>query len=90
MVPRQRKPDPVRRSAARTATLVAVPIYPSDGDFPALLLLVAVAITASIGGFWPALVATIGGFLALDYFFESPELNAEIRVEIAIVKANCL
>jgi len=57
------------------ATVIAVPIYPSDGDFPALLLLVAVAITASVGGFWPALVATIGGFFALDYFFESPALS---------------
>jgi two-component system sensor histidine kinase KdpD len=57
------------------ATLIAIPVYPSDGDFPALLLLVAVAITASIGGFWPALIATIGGFLALDYFFESPALS---------------
>jgi len=57
------------------ATLVAVPIYPSDGDFPALLLLVAVAITASVGGFWPALLATVCGFVALDYFFESPSLS---------------
>jgi two-component system sensor histidine kinase KdpD len=57
------------------ATLIALPIYPDDGDFPALLLLVAVAITASLGGFWPALVATVGGFLALDYFFESPALS---------------
>jgi two-component system sensor histidine kinase KdpD len=60
------------------ATLIALPIYPSDGDFPALLLLVAVAITASVGGFWPALLATIGGFLALDYFFESPALSFAI------------
>jgi two-component system sensor histidine kinase KdpD len=60
------------------ATLIALPIYPSDGDFPALLLLVAVALTASIGGFGPALVATIGGFLALDYYFESPALSFAI------------
>jgi two-component system, OmpR family, sensor histidine kinase KdpD len=57
------------------ATIVAVPIYPSDGDFPALLLLVAVAITASLGGFWPAMLATLCGFVALDYFFESPSLS---------------
>ena len=60
------------------ATLVALPIYPDDGDFPALLLLVAVAITASFGGFGPALLATILGFLALDYFFESPALSFAI------------
>src|SRR5262252_848137 len=60
------------------ATVIAIPIYPSDGDFPALLPLVAVAITASVGGFWPALVATIGGFFALDYFFESPALSFAI------------
>jgi two-component system sensor histidine kinase KdpD len=60
------------------ATLIALPIYPEDGDFPALLLLVAVAITASIGGFWPALIATVGGFVALDYFFESPTLSFAI------------
>ncbi|HEY2200884.1 MAG TPA: ATP-binding protein [Solirubrobacteraceae bacterium] len=57
------------------ATLIAMPIYPSDGDFPALLLLVAVAITAALGGFWPALIATVGGFLALDYYFEAPQLS---------------
>jgi two-component system sensor histidine kinase KdpD len=60
------------------ATLVALPIYPSDGDFPALLLLVGVAITASLGGFWPALLATVLGFLSLDYFFESPALSFAI------------
>jgi two-component system sensor histidine kinase KdpD len=62
-------------ASVAVATIVAVPIYPSDGDFPALLLLVAVAITASVGGFWPALLATVCGFVALDYFFESPSLS---------------
>src|SRR5690242_9614389 len=52
-----------------------MPIYPEDGDFPALMLLVAVAVTASFGGFGPSLLATAGGFLALDYYFESPELS---------------
>ncbi|MBV9582268.1 MAG: PAS domain-containing sensor histidine kinase [Chloroflexi bacterium] len=60
------------------ATLVALPIYPDDGDFPPLLLLVAVALTASFGGFWPAALATSLGFLSLDYFFEQPEWSLAI------------
>jgi two-component system sensor histidine kinase KdpD len=71
-------PYVIALSSVALATVIAIPIYPSDGDFPALLLLVAVAITASIGGFWPAVVATIGGFLVLDYFFESPSLSFAI------------
>src|SRR5689334_19970327 len=47
-------------------------MYPIDGDFPPLILLVAVAGTASFGGFGPALLATAGGFLSLDFFFEQP------------------
>jgi two-component system sensor histidine kinase KdpD len=54
------------------ATLAALPVYPAAPDFPALVLLVAVAVAASLGGFGPAIVATLGGFLSLDFFFESP------------------
>jgi len=54
------------------ATLIALPLYPMAGDFPGLLLAAAVALSASLGGFGPAFLATIGGFLAMDFFFESP------------------
>jgi two-component system, OmpR family, sensor histidine kinase KdpD len=72
---RRLAPYLIALASVAVATVVAVPIYPSDGDFPALLLLVAVAITASLGGFWPAMLATVCGFVALDYFFESPTLS---------------
>jgi two-component system sensor histidine kinase KdpD len=54
------------------ATGVSLYMYRLDPDFPALVLLVAVAITASFGGFAPALVATVGGFVVLDFLFEDP------------------
>jgi two-component system sensor histidine kinase KdpD len=54
------------------ATVVSMYMYPLDADFPPLVLLMAVAITASIGGIGPALLATVGGFLALDFYFEQP------------------
>jgi K+-sensing histidine kinase KdpD len=60
------------------ATVVALPWYPAAGDFPALLLLAAVAVSASVGGFGPAIVATGAGFLALDFFFEFPPYTFEI------------
>jgi K+-sensing histidine kinase KdpD len=41
-------------------------------DVAPLLFLGAVAITAWYGGLWPGLLATALGFLAVDYFFESP------------------
>jgi len=43
-----------------------------------LLFLGAVAVTAWYGGLWPGLVATVLGFLALDYFFESPAYSFEV------------
>jgi two-component system, OmpR family, sensor histidine kinase KdpD len=57
------------------ATLAAVPLYPEAGDFPVLLLTAAVALAASWGGFGPAVVAIIGGFISLDFFFESPQYS---------------
>src|SRR5438067_1308415 len=60
------------------ATAIAVRLYPIANDFPALLLLAAVAISASIGGYGPAFVATMCGFLALDFFFESPPFTLEV------------
>jgi K+-sensing histidine kinase KdpD len=60
------------------ATLGALPVYPSAADFPALLLLAAVAISASFGGYGPAVVAVVGGFVALDFFFEMPRYTLEV------------
>ena len=60
------------------ATLAALPLYPSAVDSPVLLLLAAVAISASFGGYGPAIAAVVGGFLALDFFFEYPPYTFEI------------
>lgn len=57
------------------ATLAALRFYPSAADLPDLLLLAVVAISASFGGYGPAAVAILGGFLALDFYFESPPYN---------------
>jgi two-component system sensor histidine kinase KdpD len=61
------------------ATFAALPLYPSDADFPALLLLAAVGVSAALGGFGPAIVATVGGFIALDFFFEYPPYSLSIE-----------
>ncbi|GIH03647.1 sensor histidine kinase [Rhizocola hellebori] len=37
-----------------------------------LLFLLAVVIVALVGGLWPAVVAAVGGFLLLNYFFTPP------------------
>jgi two-component system, OmpR family, sensor histidine kinase KdpD len=71
----------LKRSAARyglavvsvlVSMLMALPLYPFVEEFPSLLLLASVTISASFGGFGPALLATAGGFLILDFFFETP------------------
>src|SRR5258708_19519438 len=54
------------------ATLIALPVYPAAADLPVLLLLAAVAISASFGGYGPAIVAVVGGFLSLAFFFGFP------------------
>jgi K+-sensing histidine kinase KdpD len=60
------------------ATIGSLPLYPAAVDFPALLLLAAVATSASFGGYGPAIVAVIGGFLSLDFFFEFPPYSFEV------------
>ncbi len=48
-------------------------LLPQDADAAApVLFLGAVAVTGWYGGLGPALLATVLGVLALDYFFESP------------------
>jgi two-component system sensor histidine kinase KdpD len=60
------------------ATVVSQYVYPSDPDFPGLVLLVAVSLAASVGGIGPAVVATIGGFLSLDFYFEAPPFSLAV------------
>jgi K+-sensing histidine kinase KdpD len=48
------------------ATLGAMPLDPAAVDFPALLLLVAIAISGSFGGYGPAFVAVVGKFQRLN------------------------
>jgi K+-sensing histidine kinase KdpD len=60
------------------AVLVAVPLYPLADELPALLLLAAVGASAAAGGYGPALVSMLGGFLALDFLFEIPRYTLAI------------
>lgn len=60
------------------ATVAARPFYPATGDFPAMLLLAAVAISASFGGYGPAIVAVALAFFSLDFFFEYPPYTFEV------------
>jgi two-component system, OmpR family, sensor histidine kinase KdpD len=49
-----------------------------DHDFPLLLFIVVVAVTAAVGGLGPALLSTAVGFVSIDVFFENPPLLLEI------------
>jgi K+-sensing histidine kinase KdpD len=60
------------------AVLLSWPLYPLADELPALLLLAAVAASASFGGYGPAIVTIVGGFLALDFFFEFPAFTFEL------------
>jgi two-component system sensor histidine kinase KdpD len=60
------------------ATFIALPLYPTAADLPVLVLLAAVAISASFGGYGPAIVAVVGGFMSLDFFFEYPPYTFEV------------
>jgi two-component system sensor histidine kinase KdpD len=60
------------------ATLVSLPFSSGGSDFPSLLLLTAVTITASFFGYGPGLLSVLAGFLALDFFFENPPYTFEV------------
>jgi len=60
------------------ATVVALPFWPDAADLPDLLLLAAVVVSASFGGYGPAAVAVVGAFLSLDYFFEYPPYTFDV------------
>src|SRR5918912_2865639 len=68
-------PYPLAVLSIALATGLALPLYPIASDFPALLLVAAVAISASFGGYGPAIVAAVCSFLALDFFFEQPAFS---------------
>jgi K+-sensing histidine kinase KdpD len=54
------------------ATALATQAVDPDDSVPALLFLGVVGLSAWQGGLWPALLATLAGSLAIDYFFEDP------------------
>jgi two-component system sensor histidine kinase KdpD len=60
------------------AAAIALPFYPAADEFPALLLLAAVGLSAALGGYTAAFISTIVGFLILDFFFEAPPFNLAI------------
>jgi two-component system sensor histidine kinase KdpD len=60
------------------ATLASLPFYPAAADLPDLLLLAAVTVSASFGGYAPAAVSVVAGFVALDFFFETPPYSFRI------------
>jgi two-component system sensor histidine kinase KdpD len=57
---------------------LAVSSIDPDDSIPALLFLVIVGLSAWYGGLGPALIATIAGAAAIDYFFEVPRYELEI------------
>jgi K+-sensing histidine kinase KdpD len=62
------------------ALVIGLALSPVDPDdsVPALLFLAAVGVSAWFGGLGPALVPTIAGGLAIDYFFEQPPYRLEV------------
>jgi two-component system sensor histidine kinase KdpD len=65
-------------ASSLAALALALAFVGSTANIAPLLFLAAVAISGWYGGFKPAAVATILGFLALDYFFEIPEYSLEV------------
>lgn len=72
MLYRRLAPYLIAVASVGAATLLSQYMYALDADFPPLVLLMAVAVTASVCGIGPAMLATAGGFLALDFYFEQP------------------
>jgi K+-sensing histidine kinase KdpD len=63
--------------AAFGVSLALAPLEPDD-SVAALLFLGAVGLAAGYGGLGPAMVPTVAGGLALDYFFETPRYSLAI------------
>jgi K+-sensing histidine kinase KdpD len=62
------------------AGLLAAALFPLADEMPVLLLLAAVAVSAFVGGYGPAIFATLASFFVLDYFFEAPPFSFSITV----------
>ena len=62
------------------ATLLALPIYQIAIEIPVLLLLAGVAVSGFVGGYGPALLATVLGFFVLDYYFEAPPFSFYVTI----------
>lgn len=58
---------------------MGLPLYAAAIDFPALLLVAAIAISGSVGGYGPAIVGTLAAIVSLDFFFEDPRYSLEIQ-----------
>ncbi|WP_432417536.1 sensor histidine kinase [Actinoplanes solisilvae] len=87
MTPAGLAPLPRRRVAAGfVLTLVGLPALTAVARSTGLLLadgvllfLAAVVAVALLGGLWPALLAAVGGFLLLNYFFTAPVRSLDVN-----------
>jgi diguanylate cyclase (GGDEF)-like protein len=67
------------------ACVAAAELRPFEGSNTAPVLLLAVVISAWYGGFWPALLSTVLGIVAFNYFFTDPPFTLGIsRPGVAI------
>jgi two-component system, OmpR family, sensor histidine kinase KdpD len=72
--------SPARRLAGFALALIGLPLLSVvlslltelNLTSDVLLVLLGVVIVALVGGLWPAVVAAVGGFLLLNYFFTPP------------------
>lgn len=83
-----------RRIAAYAATLISLALisvastwlgseeYLASGI---VLVFAAVTVTALIGGLWPALLASVGGFAALNFFYTEPYLNLSVTHPLSLL-----
>lgn len=58
--------------AVGVTTAVLVPLRPWLSDSVVLLYLLPVLLSTTVGGWWPGALASLGGFLAYNYFFVDP------------------
>jgi len=66
-------------------TAVLVPVNAADARDYVFLYLAIVAVLGVTAGFWPALVAAIGSFLLVDFFFVPPVHTLTIADETDVV-----
>ncbi|MEV4346735.1 ATP-binding protein [Actinoplanes sp. NPDC049596] len=68
-------------AAAAGVPLLTLLAYRIDLALPdvVLLLVAAVVVVALLGGLWPALMAAVGGFLLLNFYFTAPLYSLEVN-----------